>query len=76
MLDKASPSHGRGPRFDPLCAHHQKPNKQGLFASSQNRYSATRDGTNRETRAPTRGLSVDFDHALFHLPRSRSWGRT
>ena len=58
-------------RFDPLCAHHQKPNKQGLFALSQNRYSATRAGTNRETRTPTRGLSVDFAHGSFS-PRPRS----
>jgi hypothetical protein len=23
MLKQDAPSHGRGPRFDPLCAHHQ-----------------------------------------------------
>ena len=25
-------SHGRGPRFDPLCVHHSSPVKSGLFA--------------------------------------------
>src|SRR5262249_6179435 len=30
-LNSAAPSHGRGPRFDPLCAHHGKLRKAGLF---------------------------------------------
>ena len=53
------PSHGRGPRFDPLCAHHaspfrlrmaqpaQKSPKSGLFVFDQIETAAAQSGMNR-----------------------------
>src|SRR5712675_170905 len=64
-------SHGRGPRFDPLCVHHETPCFMGISDHPTNPYSATTGRTLHKHARAIRAKSVEFVHPPFHLPPRR-----
>jgi hypothetical protein len=63
------PSHGRGPRFDPLCAH-QNPSDLLAFSSPPKNLLMLSRRTVRERASQTRGKSVEFGHGPFRVGRA------
>jgi len=48
-LARDLPSHGRGPRFDPYCAHHENPSFCGIFGKSGNKAAPVIDRTKQSS---------------------------
>jgi hypothetical protein len=69
-------SHGRGPRFDPLCVHHhRKPHKTGAFCIFEPALFGSSRQIQAEPSGNRRGKSGDRDRRGRHQPKPASGAR-